>query len=100
MLKPILVAAATFAATVTVSPVAARPIAPEVRTVRYADLDLTSPAGRARLDRRIEAAVREVCGEAPSFDLARRHAVRQCLTETRANVRLPASVAADLSGTR
>lgn len=100
MLKPVLIAAAALTAAVSASPAAAKRIAPEVRTVHYADLDLSSIAGRARLNRRIEAAVREVCGEAPSFDLARRQAVRQCLTETRANVRLPASVAADLCGTR
>lgn len=93
MLKPILFAAATLAAAVTASPVFATPIAPEVRIVTYADLDLSSAAGRARLDRRIEAAVREVCGEASSFDLARRRAVRECVAETRANVRLPATVA-------
>ena len=100
MLKPILIAAATLAAAITASPVLAKRIAPEIRTVAYADLDLSSIAGRARLDRRIDAAVREVCGEAASFDLARRHAVRACLVETRANVRLPAPVAASLAGTR
>jgi UrcA family protein len=98
MLKPILCAAATLAAAITASPVLAKPIAPEVRTVAYADLDLSSTVGRATLDRRIAAAVREVCGEAASFDLARRHAVRECIAETRANVRLPASLAT--AGTR
>jgi UrcA family protein len=93
MLKPILFAAATLAAAVTASPVFARPIAPEVRTVSYADLDLASAAGRAKLEHRIRTAVREVCGEAYSFDLARRSAVRDCIAETRANVRLPAPVA-------
>lgn len=100
MLKPILFAAATLAAAVTASPVLAKPIAPETRIVAYADLDLSSVTGRARLDRRIAAAVRDVCGEASSFDLARRRAVRECVAETRANVRLPAPVAASLAGTR
>jgi len=97
MLKPILFAAATLAASLTASPVFAKPIAPEIRTVAYADLDLSSAAGRAQLNRRVEAAVRELCGEAgPSFDLARRTAVRDCIAETRANVRWPAT----LAGTR
>jgi UrcA family protein len=100
MLKPILIAAATLAAALTASPVLAKRIAPEVRTVSYADLDLSSAAGRARLDRRIDASVRDVCGDAPSFDLARRHAVRECIAETRANVRLPTAVAVALAGTR
>lgn len=90
MLKPILFAAASLVAAVNLSPAFAKPITPQVRTVAYADLDLSTAAGRTRLERRINAAVREVCGEAaPSFDLARRHAVRDCIAETRANVQLP-----------
>jgi len=99
MLKPILFAAATLAAAVTASPVFARPANVEQRIVSYADLDLSSAAGRARLDRRILAAVRDLCGEAPSFDLARRRAARECIAETRANVRLPAQLATE-QGTR
>jgi UrcA family protein len=98
MLKPILFAAAALASAVTASPVFAKPISPEVRVVTYADLDLSSAAGRDRLEHRIQAAVREVCGAASASNLARREAVRQCLTETRANVRLPASPAS--AGTR
>ena len=98
MLKPILFAAAALASAITASPVFARPVTPDVRVVSYADLDLSSAAGRTRLEHRVQAAVREVCGAAPSFDLARRHAVRQCLTETRATVRLPAAPAT--AGTR
>ena len=100
MLKPILFAAAVLAAAVNVSPAFAKPIAPTVRTVAYADLDLSTAAGRGRLEQRIGAAVRELCGAAPSFDLARRYAVRDCIAETRANVQLPAPVAAQLAGTR
>ncbi|HYD12404.1 MAG TPA: UrcA family protein [Allosphingosinicella sp.] len=94
MLKPVLFAAAAFASAVSLSPAFAKPIAPEVRVVSYADLDLSTAAGQARLDRRIEAAVRDVCGEAASFDLARRQAVQDCIAETRANVRRPAPVTA------
>ena len=76
MLKPILFAAASLAAAVTSSPVFAKPANVEIRTVRYADLDLSSAAGQRRLEQRIQAAVRDVCGEAASFDLARRQSVR------------------------
>jgi UrcA family protein len=100
MLKPILFAAASLAAAANLSPAFAKPITPSVRTVAYADLDLSTAAGRTRFERRIQAAVREVCGDAAPFDLARRHAVRDCITETRANVQLPAPVAAQLVGTR
>ena len=100
MLKPILFAAATLAAAITASPVLAKPATAEVRIVSYADLDLSSAAGRQRLSQRIDTAVRDVCGEAPSFDLARRQQVRECRAETRANVRLPGPLAAGLFGTR
>lgn len=100
MLKPILFAAATLAAAITASPVFAKPVTPEVRVVAYADLDLSTAAGRNRLEHRIQNAVRDVCGEAPTFDLARRHAVRECLVETRAAVHLPRAVTAAQAGTR
>ena len=90
MLKPILFAAATVVSAVSISPAFAKPIAPQTRIVSYADLDLTTAAGQSRLDRRIEAAVRAVCGEATNFELARRQAVRECVAETRANVSRPA----------
>jgi len=93
MLKPILFAAAALASAISVSPAFAKPATPDVRIVSYADLDLSSSAGQARLERRIQAAVREVCGEAPSFDLARRKAVRDCIAETSTNVRRPAPAA-------
>ena len=101
MLKPILFAAASLAAALNVSPAFAKPIAPEVRTVSYTDLDLSTAAGRTRLERRIQAAVRDVCGDTtPSFDLARRHSVRECIAETRANIQVPERAATALAGTR
>ncbi len=38
--------------------------APETTEVRIADLNLSSPAGQAELDRRIEGAARRVCNTA------------------------------------
>ncbi len=100
MLKPVLFAAAALASAVSFSPALAKPATPSVRVVSYADLDLSSTSGQARLERRIEAAVRDVCGEAPSFELARQQAIRDCIAETRANVRRPARPAASQTGTR
>ena len=94
MLKPILFAAATLASALSAVPVFAKPIAPEVRVVSYADLDVSTAAGQARLEHRIQAAVREVCGEAAGVDLTRRQAVRECIAETSANVRRPAPASA------
>ena len=93
MLKPILFVAATLASAITATPVFAKPVAPAVRTVSYADLDLSTAAGRNRLEHRIQAAVRDVCGEASGVDLARRQSVRDCIVETRASVQLPAPAA-------
>ena len=100
MLKPILFAAAALASAITTSPLLAKATPAEVRIVSYSDLDLSNAAGRSRLEQRIQAAVREVCGEAPTFDLARRRAVRECVAETSANVRRPAAAEAGIAGTR
>jgi len=100
MLKPILFAAAALASAISISPAFAKAVTPGVRVVSYADLDLSGSAGRARLEQRIDAAVRGVCGEAPRFDLARRQVVEDCRAETRANVRRNAPAAAGLFGTR
>ena len=47
-------------------------------TVSYADLNLASPAGIAALDRRIDRAVRRVCGASHPADLNTGFQVRQC----------------------
>jgi len=55
----------------------------EVR-VSIADLDLTTKAGQATLDRRLNSAARKVCGGKPSVrDLTVVLAYRACRKETR-----------------
>lgn len=49
--------------------------------VSYAGLDLSRPSDAARLDRRIRAAVRQVCGEIPNRDLGLVASVQACQTE-------------------
>ena len=56
------------------------------RAVSYADLDLSSAAGRDTLDRRIGAAIRRVCGSAYPIDLRSTQEVRDCRYETAARV--------------
>jgi len=58
-LSPFAFAAAILATGVTV--MASAPAAAATRHVRYADLDLTTAAGRAALDIRINRAVTTVC---------------------------------------
>lgn len=48
------------------------------QVVQYADLDLATDRGRARLDHRIRVAVREVCGTASDADLEGKTEVRRC----------------------
>ena len=47
-------------------------------TVTYADLDLSGPAGRAVLERRINMAVERVCPRADNRDVRGALAVRDC----------------------
>ncbi len=58
--------------------IAAEPLPVESRTVVTADLDLSSEAGRATLDRRLAGAARDVCGRAADIDLEGRNDVRAC----------------------
>lgn len=61
---------------------AANAAEPRAADVSYADLDLSSAAGQAIFDRRIENAVEAVCGTMegrPTFD----RAVRECQKDTR-----------------
>jgi UrcA family protein len=47
-------------------------------TFSYADLDITSPAGREMLDRRIKGAAKRVCGTPPQQNLSMIWAVKRC----------------------
>ena len=58
----------------------------DTQVVSYADLDLTSPAGQAALDRRLNAAIRQVCGRPFPIDLQTHRQVQQCRSQTAAIV--------------
>jgi UrcA family protein len=75
------------AAAALASPIAAKaPQAPQV-AISYADLDLTSPAGEAALNARIEGAVRSLCPADPGLaELARHGVAARCPSETRVHV--------------
>ncbi len=79
----ILIPLATLAAALTSAPAFAQPAASAPQVVHYADLDLSSAAGRRELDRRIGIAVREACGTASDADLHGRNLVQRCRVETR-----------------
>ncbi|MEZ0241805.1 MAG: UrcA family protein [Sphingomonas sp.] len=69
----------TLLSTLALAFVAAPNDAPGVR-VSYADLDLSSPAGVATLDRRLARAVNSVCPDSLSKRLSEIHAVQACRT--------------------
>lgn len=95
-MSKILFAFAALAAA-TAAPAAAIPHPAGSRIVTYADLNLSAAAGRARLEQRIGAAVRALCGSAAPGDLHGVREVRACRVATLAQVARP--IAADLSGT-
>ena len=94
-----LAAAACAAASLTAPPAAAADIlvAPETVTVRvsYADLNLATAQGRARLDSRIAGAARSICGSFFAVDLTMAAQVRDCRADAIASARLPTAYAAN-----
>jgi len=96
----IFLAFAALAAATSVSAAANVPHDAGTRIVRYADLDLASAAGRARLEQRIGAAVRAVCGLADPSDLRGGRAVQACRTDTLARVVRPAPAASAVGATQ
>jgi UrcA family protein len=55
-------------------------------TVQTADLDLSSAKDQRALDRRLEQAVKEVCGTASDVDIAGKNDVRRCRADTLAGL--------------
>jgi UrcA family protein len=81
MFNRAILSAAALGVAVFAAPLAAQ----EASTVvSYADLDLTTEAGRATLDSRLHRAVRDVCGGYPSRStLSRIGAYYSCVAQAR-----------------
>jgi UrcA family protein len=76
------------AAVIKAAPALAEPNSAEnVNIVATADLDLSTEAGRQRLDHRLVIAARDVCGEALDVDVAGENQVRQCRSNVLAEAR-------------
>jgi UrcA family protein len=82
-MKILLPLAAALAA-LTATPAFAQTAAPATIAVHTADLDLSSPAGIAALDRRIRAAVDIACGDPSDVDLHGKNVAQRCRADTRA----------------
>jgi len=61
--------------------------------VSYADLDLTSEAGVTALDRRLDRAVKRVCGNPGRFPLPMQQRIADCREETWNNIQAQRQVA-------
>lgn len=69
-------------------PALAEPIpAAQVSVVRTADLNLSTEAGRSRLDHRLVIAARDVCGSPSTADLVGQNSARQCRADVLAKAR-------------
>jgi UrcA family protein len=90
-------AAATLSMTATPAAAADITVMPDTVTVRvsYADLDLASAEGRARLDRRIAGAARGICGAYFPIDLRTAALVQDCRADAIASARIPTAVASN-----
>lgn len=68
--------------------IAATPVWAEtapVAHVSYADLDLSSPAGMATVEHRVNGAIAEVCGTPSPFDLHALRLAQQCRRTAKAD---------------
>lgn len=74
----------------------AAPSAERTISVSYADLDVTTPAGRAALERRVAAAAKQVCANDGLIDPRARLLASQCraTASTRALTKVDAMIAA------
>lgn len=83
-LAPALILALGLA--VVAAPAAAQiSVAQPTASVRYDDLDLTKTAGRDVLKRRLDRAVRNVCGTLPSRNLKEMASYKACIADARAS---------------
>ena len=76
--------AIAFAVAALIAAAPSSALARDVATekVPYGDLDLSTPAGIETLDRRLERAVKHVCGRAVPRSLAQTAQIERCQEET------------------
>ena len=91
--KATLIGIMMFAATTPVLAAPALDTIPMSHDVRYSDLDLSTSHGQKRLETRIKAAVRLVCGDTANPSLVERDHIRLCKAQALANARRDADVA-------
>lgn len=80
----VLLAAALLS--VGITPVQATQTAAKSATIRHTDLDLSSRAGRAKLNRRIASATEAVCGSYDGASEDRERAISRCRADARRQI--------------
>ena len=81
-LNTLAIAAAAAASLFVAGSALANPLAAPTVRVSYADLNLATPAGVARLHSRLRAAATSLCGEADFRDLTRVTLENACVART------------------
>jgi len=85
MRKSIVTVLAALSALGLATPAAAADISDAISvTVTYGDLDIAAPEGAAKLDQRIEGAVKEVCARPDIRDLKAMAAWEECKASAKA----------------
>ena len=85
-LKIILASFLITAGAIKAAPAHAADVSQVSASVRTADLDLTTKAGRRALNQRLAIAVVDVCGKPSDVDLAGKNSARACRAETSARL--------------
>ena len=80
-----------FATAAVASPAVAQE--PRQVSVGYADLDITTHRGQAKLDRRIEAAIVSVCGDGVWFNAEQYLELKHCMKVADADAQVQRQVA-------
>lgn len=88
-MKTLAIATATLALAMTSGAAIAQPTVPVSKQVEFADLNLSTPEGQARLETRIETAVRDVCSDhlTSSGTRIRPSGYYECLADARASTK-------------
>jgi UrcA family protein len=69
-------------------------------TVALSDLDLSTSADQAKLDRRVKLAARQLCGDVPVLDFRQASVVSACRNQAIENARADVQIARNAAGTR
>ena len=96
-MKTLAVATATLALALSSGAALAQTTQPVTKSVKFSDLNLSTPEGQARLETRIESAIRDVCSDHldRSGTRIRSNSYNECLANARASTQRQVAAALD-----